>query len=299
MSCPIQNWADEVTSCDLDYAPTSRSKCGQCDQTINKGNIRLGVHLNTGRFSSRPCKFFHPNCLSHIILKASLTRDDFNSFDDLEKSDQGELSNLFKLTNKKKKKATKAADEKKKMKKMTKTTKTTKTKTVGGKRKRKPADSEDDDDDDDSEDSEEGAESSEEEVVPKKGRKKKKEEETKTKAKNKAPKSPKKKTKEQLEIEGFEEQLESETLNSLKEMLRTNLQPVGGTKSELIHRIAEGKVRGALPKCPKCGGGNLYPEGKRFSCRGFYDDDHFHRCRFSGSESDFVRNPWTNPQAQQ
>jgi hypothetical protein len=49
--------------------------------------------------------------------------------------------------------------------------------------------------------------------------------------------------------------LASESVDSLKAMLRTNDQKVTGTKSELIERIAEGQVLGRIPRCPSCNGG--------------------------------------------
>jgi hypothetical protein len=63
--------------------------------------------------------------------------------------------------------------------------------------------------------------------------------------------------KEEAEISKVEDELQAFKIPQLKEMLRANLQPVSGAKSELISRIADGKVRGAIPKCPECAGGNL------------------------------------------
>jgi hypothetical protein len=52
------------------------------------------------------------------------------------------------------------------------------------------------------------------------------------------------------------------------------MQPYSGNKGVLIARIADGKVRGAIPKCPKCAGGNLtFHESKGiYTCKGFMDD---------------------------
>lgn len=38
-------------------------------------------------------------------------------------------------------------------------------------------------------------------------------------------------------------------------MLKFNDQVMTGNKSNLIERIAEGKVLGCIPKCTECGGG--------------------------------------------
>jgi len=91
--------------------------------------------------------------------------------------------------------------------------------------------------------------------------------------------------------------LQSETLNSLKDMLRANNQPVGGKKDELIMRIAACKIKGALQKCPECFGGNLEynPKTGKYKCKGFFDDTDYKSCSFSGVEKDVKRNPWVNP----
>jgi hypothetical protein len=61
----------------------------------------------------------------------------------------------------------------------------------------------------------------------------------------------------------------------LKEILRVNNQKLTGTKDELLLRVGEGMVNGALPKCSECGGGNLHLSATydKVFCKGFMDDD--------------------------
>jgi len=82
-------------------------------------------------------------------------------------------------------------------------------------------------------------------------------------------------------------------------ILENNEQKKGGTKAELIDRVVDGKLFGALPRCPKCGGPpvrvvyetKVGHGGKgKFSCPGYYDDDHFVRCSFTADEIERV--PW-------
>lgn len=86
---------------------------------------------------------------------------------------------------------------------------------------------------------------------------------------------------------------------ALKEMLALNVQIKSGTKSDLVERCVDGALYGALPRCPLCGGGTLrvhyasrFGHGGKgtFGCPGYYDDDQFVRCKFSGS--DVARLAW-------
>jgi len=85
----------------------------------------------------------------------------------------------------------------------------------------------------------------------------------------------------------------------LKELLALNKQLKGGIKQELVDRCVDGKMYGALPRCPECGGGLLrvvytqkYGHGGQgtFSCPGFFDDDVFKRCPHTSNTAD--RLPW-------
>jgi len=96
-------------------------------------------------------------------------------------------------------------------------------------------------------------------------------------------------------------------IDQLKDALRENGQLLGGVKEELVDRCVDGFLFGALPRCPECGGAVLkvkYPVNEsgsgpalyghggqgQFFCPGFYDDDHWHRCKFGSS--DVERTPW-------
>jgi len=77
----------------------------------------------------------------------------------------------------------------------------------------------------------------------------------------------------------------------LKEVARLNDMTVTGTKGDLIARIADAMLNGALPRCPSCSGGRLKPSGFGFKCPGFYDDDRFVYCHYTTVS--VVRNPFT------
>jgi len=89
------------------------------------------------------------------------------------------------------------------------------------------------------------------------------------------------------------------TVPALKDLLRENRQLLSGNKTELLERCVDGKLYGALPRCPECGGGRLrvhYPsqyghggQGE-FHCPGFYDDDHYQRCSYTSHH--VTRDPW-------
>mmetsp|Transcript_72665 Transcript_72665/g.135779 ORF Transcript_72665/g.135779 Transcript_72665/m.135779 type:complete len:250 (-) Transcript_72665:198-947(-) len=107
-------------------------------------------------------------------------------------------------------------------------------------------------------------------------------------------------------------ELTSETLAKLKEILKANDQSRNGNKAVLAARVADGRLYGRLPRCPKCYGGKVkfrlqgaggawkslfrmfggaYGEDKiddakednvqkplRYYCTGYYDDDEKVEC---------------------
>lgn len=75
---------------------------------------------------------------------------------------------------------------------------------------------------------------------------------------------------DQLEIHKAKKSLLSNKIPELKEMLRKNQQKVTGTKPELVDRVAEGMVLGAIPQCNSCGGGRLRFDGSGYTCPGKY-----------------------------
>ena len=60
-------------------------------------------------------------------------------------------------------------------------------------------------------------------------------------------------------------------------MLLANKMPRTGTKADLVEKIADGKVLGAITKCPFCGGGQPRFNNKtgEYYCPGYMEDDEF------------------------
>ena len=58
------------------------------------------------------------------------------------------------------------------------------------------------------------------------------------------------------------------------------LWTVSGNKKQLIVRVAEGRVLGAIPRCPKCSGGKPSFDSSTglYKCRGYFDDDQYVPC---------------------
>eukprot|EP01104_Vermistella_antarctica_P002605 TRINITY_DN12823_c0_g1_i1.p1 TRINITY_DN12823_c0_g1~~TRINITY_DN12823_c0_g1_i1.p1 ORF type:complete len:265 (-),score=88.83 TRINITY_DN12823_c0_g1_i1:207-953(-) len=96
------------------------------------------------------------------------------------------------------------------------------------------------------------------------------------------------------DVEKKKEEFKSFTNDQLKTLLRINATPVTGNKSVLIERVADGAVRGAIPKCTKCFGGNLtyHEDDDLYTCKGYMDDDHFHRCSAKIKGEDLTRATW-------
>lgn len=89
------------------------------------------------------------------------------------------------------------------------------------------------------------------------------------------------------ERDAVERRLEKRTIEELKHCLRLNNQLVGGTKAELLRRVADGLVYGALPVCPQCGG-HLHAEaGGRFRCKKLNRDRE--PCGFEAEGSELER----------
>jgi len=98
------------------------------------------------------------------------------------------------------------------------------------------------------------------------------------------------------QLKDIKESLEDDTIANLKEICRKNSQKVTGTKKELIERIADGKVLGSIPLCPKCGGGRPRFNSAKgtYLCPGFMEDDKFVNCNKQFIMSEIIRNPWTD-----
>jgi len=69
-----------------------------------------------------------------------------------------------------------------------------------------------------------------------------------------------------------------------------NDQSAGKNKQELLEKVADGMLFGALPRCPKCAGGRLRVLGNMYTCPGFMEDDTFQDCDYVSM--DIKRIPW-------
>ena len=92
----------------------------------------------------------------------------------------------------------------------------------------------------------------------------------------------------------LKEDFEDKSIPQLKEMLRINCQSRTGTKSELITKVADGIIKGAIPRCSKCGGGFLkyIYQTDTYWCNGYMDDTKWRNCHFKGKSPDVQRMPW-------
>jgi len=88
------------------------------------------------------------------------------------------------------------------------------------------------------------------------------------------------------------DELNGMNVPDLKKRLQANDQLVGGSKGELVERIADCIVNGYLPRCPKCFGGKIKKSGTGYFCPGSYDDDKFVSCSWKGKEGDISRPAW-------
>jgi hypothetical protein len=92
----------------------------------------------------------------------------------------------------------------------------------------------------------------------------------------------------------LKEELAGCKVDELKEMLRKNDQIIGGNKTELINRIADAKVLGAIPRCPRCSGGRpkFDPKTSTYKCPGFQDDDKWRFCNKKYTFEELPREKW-------
>lgn len=104
---------------------------------------------------------------------------------------------------------------------------------------------------------------------------------------------------ERAVLKANQRMFEKMTVDEMKHQLREQDQLITGHRRELIERCADLRTYGLLPRCPQCGGGKLHVryrlpvahEGMgRFRCPGFYEEDHFHWCKYR-SEREY-RAPW-------
>lgn len=99
---------------------------------------------------------------------------------------------------------------------------------------------------------------------------------------------------QQSKYDEIVDDLKSSTIDALKTMLRTNEQLLKGNKQELINRIADAKVLGRVPRCPRCSGGRpkWIPDESCYRCPGFQDDDAFKFCNKKYTFEELPREKW-------
>lgn len=78
----------------------------------------------------------------------------------------------------------------------------------------------------------------------------------------------------------------------LREMLEANGQDPSGSEYELRERCADGMLFGALGKCPLCGGGLEYSDG-RYKCLDYLSA--WSKCSFSTTNPERVKGKWKIP----
>src|SRR3990167_971834 len=90
------------------------------------------------------------------------------------------------------------------------------------------------------------------------------------------------------------ESLKSESNQSLKDMLRKNNQSMSGNKTELLGKVADGKMFGRIPKCSTCHGGRLAFDLStgEYRCNGYYEDQAFYQCSAVFQFSQITRDKW-------
>lgn len=84
------------------------------------------------------------------------------------------------------------------------------------------------------------------------------------------------------------------TKKELQDILRKNDQKITGSREELVERVADGELFGKIPRCPLCFEGHLQYNYKRglYICPGFWEKDHFRRCK-AAFDRDFIqREQW-------
>lgn len=99
---------------------------------------------------------------------------------------------------------------------------------------------------------------------------------------------------EYKKISAVENSIASMTSEALLAELRKNDQPRKGKKEELVSRVAEGRILGALPSCPKCKHGQIHWSrlGGWFSCPGYFDKAMLMTKRCSFRSKEMNRTAW-------
>ncbi|CAE7596377.1 unnamed protein product [Symbiodinium sp. CCMP2456] len=95
-------------------------------------------------------------------------------------------------------------------------------------------------------------------------------------------------------IQALEDQLSSCTTAVLIAELQKNNQTRTGKKEDLVSRVAEGRVLGSLPACPRCTHGQVHWSrlGGWFSCPGYFDKGDMLQKRCFWRSKELKRKAW-------
>ena len=80
----------------------------------------------------------------------------------------------------------------------------------------------------------------------------------------------------------------------LKKILKENNQSQSGNKSQLIAKVADGMLFGAIPRCERCGAGRPKFDISTgiYFCDGYQDDDEWKNCKVSYDFDELKRLKW-------
>jgi len=96
MSHAKKTWAQYPQDADIDVAPSNRSKCRQCHQVIEKGNLRARLWLQCHRGCKISAYFHGKNCVWKYPETSKINKlDDFDGIQKLSKSDKQYLEAEF------------------------------------------------------------------------------------------------------------------------------------------------------------------------------------------------------------
>eukprot|EP01103_Thecamoeba_quadrilineata_P000806 TRINITY_DN1070_c0_g1_i1.p1 TRINITY_DN1070_c0_g1~~TRINITY_DN1070_c0_g1_i1.p1 ORF type:complete len:185 (+),score=49.89 TRINITY_DN1070_c0_g1_i1:47-601(+) len=78
---------DEVSTVSVEYAKTNRSKCRECEESIDKDLVRVAL----GSENNKNPKYYHLSCLE---LAGNVDLKDVEGLDDLDEDDNNEVKKL-------------------------------------------------------------------------------------------------------------------------------------------------------------------------------------------------------------
>jgi len=283
-----------------DNDTTGRMGCKGCKKKILKGTCRVGVAEQESEM-----KWYHPECVSQYRKTKKWWSsncppvEEFEGFESLNDTDKQSVSSVVEgLTSietsvNQKTPSPKSSGDRKSSSKSPR------------KRKRGESSEEDNANDGSGSDGEETGLSSDESAEgegsadePQSKKVRQQKSSPKAKAKTQKVKEPavgvidSLNEEQQEKLDAYKEILDKKNVVQLKEILKMNDQIQSGKKSELINRVAEGKILGAIPRCPTCSDAFLSfnPATGIYACKGSYSDGAVKKCSFKSS--DVVRRPW-------